>query len=129
MATEEELLAVEEIGGVIAQDIVAFFASDEGKTLLARLKEAGVTPRALKKAQPQGAFSGEIVVLTGSLTEFTRSQAAKLIEEAGGEIGSSVTAKTTLVIAGEAAGSKLAKAQKLGVKIIDENTLKSMLNS
>jgi DNA ligase (NAD+) len=93
------------------------------------LLKAGVTPQSKKRENADGAFAGEIVVLTGTLEGYTRSQAAKLIEDAGGEIGSSVTTKTTLVIAGEAAGSKLDKARKLGVKIIDEKTLKSMLNS
>jgi DNA ligase (NAD+) len=128
-ASEEELLAVEEIGEIIARDIAAFFASETGKTLVENLLKAGVTPQSKKKENADGAFAGEIVVLTGTLEGYTRSQAAKLIEDAGGEIGSSVTTKTTLVIAGEAAGSKLDKARKLGVKIIDEKTLKSMLNS
>ncbi|MBQ1943242.1 MAG: NAD-dependent DNA ligase LigA, partial [Clostridia bacterium] len=128
-ASEEELLAVEEIGEIIARDIAAFFASETGKTLVENLLKAGVTPQSKKRENAGGAFAGEIVVLTGTLEGYTRSQAAKLIEDAGGEIGSSVTSKTTLVIAGEAAGSKLDKARKLGVKIIDEKTLKSMLNS
>ena len=75
----------------------------------------------------EGVFSGESVVLTGTLTNFKRSEAQKLIEERGGVCQSSVTAKTTLVLAGEEAGSKLAKAQKLGIKIIDEATFKAML--
>ena len=94
-----------------------------------KLLNAGVNPQSNRKVVSGGAFVGEIVVLTGSLESYTRSQAAKLIEEAGGEIGSSVTSKTTLVVAGEAAGSKLDKARKLGVKIIDEKTLKLLLNS
>ena len=75
----------------------------------------------------EGAFAGESVVLTGSLTSFKRSEAQKLIEERGGECKSTVTAKTTLVIAGEAAGSKLDKAKKLGIKIIDEQEFENML--
>ena len=128
-ASEEDLLAVEEIGEIIAHDIAAFFASEVGKTLVEKLLNAGVNPQSKRKVVSGGAFVGEIVVLTGSLESYTRSQAAKLIEEAGGEIGSSVTSKTTLVVAGEAAGSKLDKARKLGVKIIDEKTLKMLLNS
>ena len=72
-------------------------------------------------------FSGEFVVLTGTLSTLKRSEAQKLIEERGGECQSSVTAKTTLVIAGESAGSKLDKAKKLNVKIIGEEEFKSML--
>ena len=70
-----------------------------------------------------GVFSGQSVVLTGTLTDFKRSEAQKLIEERGGVCQSSVTAKTTLVLAGEEAGSKLAKAQKLGIKIISRSTV------
>ncbi len=72
-------------------------------------------------------FAGQFVVLTGTLENYKRSEAGKLIEERGGECQSSVTAKTTLVIAGEAAGSKLDKAKKLGIKIIDEATFTEML--
>jgi DNA ligase (NAD+) len=70
---------------------------------------------------------GQFVVLTGTLTSFKRSEAQKIIEGLGGECQSSVTAKTTLVIAGDAAGSKLDKAQKLGIKVIDEQTFKQMI--
>ena len=72
-------------------------------------------------------FAGHFVVLTGTLTNYKRSQAQKIIEANGGECQSSVTSKTTLVIAGEAAGSKLEKAQKLGIKIIDEDEFGKML--
>ncbi|MDE7400844.1 MAG: NAD-dependent DNA ligase LigA, partial [Clostridia bacterium] len=74
-----------------------------------------------------GIFAGQSVVLTGSLSSFTRSEAQKIIEENGGVCQSAVTSKTTLVIAGEAAGSKLAKAQKLGIQVIDEEKFKEML--
>ena len=75
-----------------------------------------------------GAFSGERVVLTGSLAKFSRSEAAKLIESMGGEVLSSVSKSTTLVVAGEAAGSKLDKAKSLGIKIIDEAEFLSMIS-
>ena len=77
----------------------------------------------------QGIFLGEQVVLTGTLESFKRSEAQKLIEERGGVCGSSVTAKTTLVLAGEAAGSKLDKAKKLGIKIISEEEFKRLLEN
>ena len=79
------------------------------------------------RAVKTGIFAGQFVVLTGTLTDFKRSEAQKIIEENGGEGQSSVTAKTTLVIAGEAAGSKLEKAKKLGVKIIDEAEFKKLI--
>ena len=79
------------------------------------------------KEKKEGIFSGQSVVLTGTLSGYKRSEAQKLIEERGGVCQSSVTAKTTLVIAGEEAGSKLDKAKKLGIKVIDENEFKAML--
>ncbi|MBR2617388.1 MAG: NAD-dependent DNA ligase LigA, partial [Clostridia bacterium] len=87
----------------------------------------GVTP-VEKEERVGGPLVGEIVVLTGKLPSLTRGQAAALIEQAGGEVGSTVTAATTLVVAGEDAGSKLEKAKKRGIKIIDENALKNLLN-
>ena len=91
------------------------------------MQEVGVCPVWEDGGSIEGIFSGEAVVLTGSLTAFKRSEAQKLIEERGGVCQSSVTAKTTLVIAGEEAGSKLEKAKKLGIKIIDEATFQEML--
>ena len=93
---------------------------------LSALAELGVAP-VWSDEKKEGIFSGEAVVLTGTLSEFKRSEAQKIIEEKGGVCQSSVTAKTTLVLAGEEAGSKLAKAQKLGIRIIDEATFKKMI--
>ena len=87
----------------------------------------GVTP-CLESKKTEGAFTGENVVLTGSLSTLKRSEAQKMIEERGGVCQSSVTKTTTLVVAGEAAGSKLEKAQKLGIKIIDEQTFLKILS-
>ncbi len=106
-----------------------WFADEENLAEVERLFAAGVRPTATKKVATDGIFSGQSVVLTGTLEGFKRSDAQKLIEENGGECQSSVTAKTTLVIAGEAAGSKLDKAKKLGIKIIDEAQFKQLLGS
>ena len=125
-ATFEDLIALENVGEITANAILAHFADDETKAELAALAEAGVQP-VWSDEKKDGIFSGESVVLTGTLTNFKRSEAQKLIEERGGVCQSSVTAKTTLVLAGEEAGSKLAKAQKLGIKIIDEAAFKAML--
>ena len=122
------LLAMENVGEITADAIISWFKDKDNIAEIDNLLAAGVTPEAPKKINSQGIFGGQFVVLTGSLQDFKRSEAQKLIEERGGECQSSVTAKTTLVIAGEAAGSKLAKAQKLGIKIIDEETFKEMLN-
>ena len=125
-ATVDELLALDDVGDITAKAISAYFADETNREELARLQEVGVCP-VLEEAVAEGIFTGEAVVLTGSLSSFKRSEAQKLIEERGGVCQSSVTAKTTLVIAGEEAGSKLEKAKKLGVKIIDEAAFKEML--
>lgn len=126
-ADREGLLAMENVGEITADAIINWFKDENNLTEIDNLLAAGVTPESPQNGTRQGIFSGQFVVLTGSLQNFKRSEAQKLIEERGGECQSSVTAKTTLVVAGEAAGSKLAKAQKLGIKIIDEETFKNML--
>ena len=125
-ATAEELVSMENIGEITANAIVAYFKDEENLKELTALKEVGVAPT-WSEEKKEGIFSGQSVVLTGTLSSFKRSEAQKLIEERGGVCQSSVTAKTTLVIAGEEAGSKLDKAKKLGIKVIDENEFKSML--
>ena len=125
-ATFEELLALENVGEITANAILAYFQDEANLAELAALEEVGVKP-VWSEEKKEGIFLGQSVVLTGSLTEFKRSEAQKLIEEKGGVCQSSVTAKTTLVIAGVEAGSKLAKAQKLGIKIIDEAEFKRMI--
>ena len=125
-ATFEELIALENVGEITANAILEYFKDENNREELAALQAAGVIP-VWADEKKEGIFSGESVVLTGTLSSFKRSEAQKLIEERGGVCQSSVTAKTTLVLAGEDAGSKLAKAQKLGIKIIDEETFKKML--
>ena len=126
-ATEEHLVEMENIGEITAKAIVGWFADENNRRETETLLAAGVRPVYVSKQISEGVFSGEFVVLTGTLSSFKRSEAQKLIEERGGQCQSSVTAKTTLVIAGEEAGSKLDKARKLGVKVIDETAFKSML--
>lgn len=125
-ATAEELVALDDIGDITAQTITGWFADEENLKELAALQE-NITVTNNKKIDKSGIFGGQSVVLTGTLSDFTRSEAQKIIEENGGVCQSSVTSKTTLVIAGESAGGKLAKAQKIGVKIIDEQQFKQML--
>ncbi|MBE7090751.1 MAG: NAD-dependent DNA ligase LigA [Clostridiales bacterium] len=125
-ADREDLLNVDEVGEVIATAVTEYFSGEGGRDVDALLT-VGVTP-VEKEEVVNGPLSGEIVVLTGKLPSLTRGQAAALIEQAGGEVGSTVTAATTLVVAGEDAGSKLEKAKKRGIKIIDENALKNLLN-
>ncbi len=126
-ATVEELTAMENIGEITANAIVGFFRDEDNVAELKALQETGVSP-VFSTEKKEGVFSGESVVLTGTLTGYKRSEAQKLIEERGGVCQSSVTAKTTLVLAGAEAGSKLEKAKKLGIKIIDEAQFEQMLN-
>ena len=127
-AKAEELIALENVGEITANAIVAYFQDEINLLELAALKEVGVAPT-WSEEKKEGIFSGESVVLTGTLSGYKRSEAQKLIEERGGVCQSSVTAKTTLVIAGEEAGSKLEKAKKLGIKVIDEAAFKEMLEA
>ena len=127
-ATAAELVEMENIGDITANAIEAYFRDESNLLELAALQEVGVAPT-WSDEKTEGIFSGESVVLTGTLASFKRSEAQKLIEARGGVCQSSVTAKTTLVLAGEEAGSKLAKAQKLGIKIITEEEFKQMLNA
>ena len=125
-ATAEELIALENVGEITAAAITAYFNDENNLKELAALAEAGVKPT-WSEEKKEGVFSGQSVVLTGTLTKYKRSQAQKLIEERGGVCQSSVTAKTTLVVAGEEAGSKLDKARKLGITVIGEAEFTAML--
>ncbi len=126
-ATAEELTQIDGIGEIVAEGIVQYFAQQENLDIIARLKEIGINPT-YQVEEKVGVFTGKKVVLTGSLANFTRSQAAKLIEQNGGEISASVSKSVNLVVAGTDAGSKLTKAQNLGIEIIDEQTFQQLLN-
>ena len=124
-ADRDALMSVDGIGEVLADNIVAYFADEDDLKLLDDLFAAGVTVR--EEEKKEGVFSGMRIVLTGSLPTYKRGQATALIEENGGEVAASVSKTVDLVLAGEDAGSKLEKAQKLGIRIIDENTFNAML--
>jgi DNA ligase (NAD+) len=126
-ATEEELVTLDEIGPKMANSIVTFFARPEVKALIERLKRAGVNmeykgPLPAKEAEGDSEFAGKTIVITGTLESMTRQEATKLLEELGATVTNSVSKKTDYLIAGEKAGSKLEKAQKLGIPILDEQT-------
>lgn len=125
-ATFEELINMENVGMVTANGILDFLQDKDCINEINALFACGVKPFAPEK-KTDGAFAGQSVVLTGTLEKYKRGDAQKLIEARGGTCQSTVTAKTTLVIAGEAAGSKLEKAKKLGVKVIDEEAFIRML--
>lgn len=124
--TYDELVALENIGEVTARGIIAYFSDEENRAEIGRLIAAGVEIEQ-KQRVTEGAFAGQTVVLTGSLASFSRPEAQKRIEALGGVAASSVTNSTTLVIAGEKAGSKLEKAKKLGIPIIGEEEFLKML--
>ncbi len=126
-AKKEDLLSVAEVGDILAENIVGFFADTENSSEIKLLLQYGVFPFYNNK-KVGDLFEGQKVVLTGTLTEFKRSEAQKIIESLGGECMSSVSKLTTLVVAGDSAGSKLDKARQLGVKIIDEQAFKQMIN-
>jgi DNA ligase (NAD+) len=109
------------IGPKIAESIVAFFQKDRNRSIIERLEQAGVTLKKNKDKQKDLPLKGQQFVLTGTLGSFTRNEAEARIKALGGSIGSSVSKKTTYVVAGADPGSKIEKAQKLGIKIIDED--------
>ncbi len=126
-AAEQDLLALDGVGPTLAHNIAGFFADDRVRRIISRMEQAGVTPqlgRAVKKESP---LTGKKVVLTGTLETYTRKQASDIIESLGGEVMSSVSRATDYVLAGESAGSKLAKAQALGVTIISEAEFEEMI--
>ena len=125
-ATVEELTQVDDIGAITAQSIVDWFASPQSQHLIARLKEAGVNMQAEQKGGDQR-FAGKTFVLTGTLDRFTRAEATKMIEDRGGKAAGSVSKKTTYVVAGEAAGSKLRKAQELGVPVLTQEEFLALM--
>jgi DNA ligase (NAD+) len=121
-ASVEHLTDCEDVGEVIAQSIVQWHGDDRNRKLIERLRKAGLNFKS-ELYQPRakaGAFAGKTFVLTGTLPNLKREEAAAKIEALGGKVSGSVSKKTDYVVAGEDAGSKLEKAQKLGVKIIDE---------
>ncbi len=123
----EELQDVNEIGPRIAESIVEFFGIAANQELIERLRKAGLTLTGKKKERGTK-LAGKTFVLTGTLAHFSRDEAKKLIEDAGGKVTGSVSKKTDYVVAGADAGSKLDKAKELGVKVIDEKDLQRLLN-
>jgi len=132
-ATVEELIALPDVGGIVAESIVGFFADPFMKTGIERMLALGVqakAPEAPQVIHTDSFFNGKTVVLTGTLHQLTRDEAAKKLEALGAKVTGSVSSKTDLVIAGEKAGSKLAKAQQLGIQVIeDEDEFIRLLNA
>ena len=125
-ATEEELTAVDDVGPITARYLCQWMESPQSRDLLARLKAAGVNMSCKEEAH-DSRFAGMTFVLTGALEKFTRDEAGEMIEKRGGKASGSVSKKTTYVVAGENAGSKLQKAQELGLPVLTEDEFLELL--
>ncbi|MDO5298834.1 MAG: NAD-dependent DNA ligase LigA [Clostridia bacterium] len=119
-AGQEELVGIEDVGGIVAGSITDFFSQEENRAFVTRLLAYGVRPTVRQQQDVGTLFAGMTFVLTGTLPTLTRAQAEELIRQNGGKAASSVSKKTSVVLAGESAGSKLEKARSLGVRIMDE---------
>ena len=127
-ANEEELVAIKDIGQITAESITAFFHEPKSMELIAHLKGYGLRMDTEAEQIQESSFSGKTIVLTGTLTQMTRNDAKALLESLGANVSGSVSKKTDLVIYGEAAGSKLTKANSLGVMTMDEDTFMKEVN-
>jgi DNA ligase (NAD+) len=129
-ATAEQIVAIDGIGPAVANSVAQFFSLPANQALVQKLKDVGVQPTGQPAAARAGdGLSGQTFVLTGSLPNLTREQAEELIKSHGGKVTGSVTKKTSYLLAGEAAGSKLAKANELKVQILDEAGLLALIES
>lgn len=125
-ATVEQLTEIDDIGAITAQSLVDWLANPQSQHLIDRLKEAGVNMTGEVTAKGNK-FAGKTIVLTGTLTQFTRDEASAKIEAEGGKVSGSVSKKTSFVVAGEAAGSKLTKANSLGIPVLTEAEFLALL--
>ena len=126
-ASFESLALTDDVGEITANNIIEFFAQEQTKDIIKRLKNLGVNMESLQEDNIDNRFEGKIFVLTGALEKYSRKEAEDLIEKYGGKTSSSVSKKTSYVLAGEDAGSKLTKAQELGVVIITEKEFEDMV--
>ena len=126
-ASLEELSEIKDIGEIMATSIQEFFRQEQTQDLIQKLKDAGVNMNYLEEAGEDNRFEGKTFVLTGSLEKYTRGEASNIIEKLGGKTSGTVSKKTDYVLAGEEAGSKLTKAQNLGVTIISETEFEEMI--
>lgn len=125
-ATFESLAKTDDVGEITANNIIEFFNQEQTKDTLEKLSEAGVNMEVLEEESLDNRFEGKTFVLTGTLEKYTRQEASDLIEKYGGKVSSSVSKKTSYVLAGEEAGSKLTKAQELGIVILTEAEFENM---
>ncbi len=125
-AGEEKILEIDGFGEIMAHSVTQYFALEQSVNLLERLKIAGLNMKSLREVSDTR-FAGMTFVLTGALSEFTRDEAGEIIEKLGGKTSSSVSKKTSIVLAGEDAGSKLRKANELGIRVISESEFREMI--
>lgn len=130
-ATVGELATIPEIGPTIAESVVNFFQNDQNRTVIEKLRQAGLNMKLpeLPVGTASQALNGKIFVITGTLANYTRDEAAARIESSGGRVTASVSKKTNYVLAGESAGSKLDKAQALGIQVLDETTFEQLFET
>jgi DNA ligase (NAD+) len=128
-ATEEQLEEVDGVGSIMAQSLHAWFSEPDHVTLIDRLREHGLNFQSARIDTSDSALAGKIFVLTGSLPNLTRTEASAMIEKVGGRTSSSVSKKTDYVLAGEASGSKYAKAVKLELQILDESAFQELISA
>ena len=126
-ASETSLSFVEDIGQITAKSVYEFFRQEQTIDLIEKLKKVGVNMKEAEEEEHDSRFSGMTFVLTGTLEKYTRDKASEIIEKFGGKTSGSVSKKTTYVLAGEEAGSKLTKAEELGVKILTEAEFDEMI--
>jgi DNA ligase (NAD+) len=126
-ASAEEIQRVPDVGPVVAANVAAYFADAENRAIVDRLLASGITWPALGDATSQGMFAGKTFVLTGTLDALTRDAAQEAIIARGGKVSGSVSKKTHYVVAGAEAGSKLKKAQDLGLTVLDEPAFLELL--
>jgi DNA ligase (NAD+) len=126
-ASADELQEIEGVGPIVAKSINRFFKDKNNVSIINRLKKYGVEFPEEKTGPREGILSGKTFVLTGTLDKYTRAEAKKEIEIRGGKVASSVSKKTDFVLAGADPGSKLEKARKLGVEVIEESEFKKMI--
>ncbi len=127
-ANYDELCTINEIGTIMAESLVKFFASEQTQDLIEKLRNLGVNFESDAQTSEDNRFEGMTFVLTGTLPTLSRNEASDIIEKFGGKVSSSVSKKTTYVLAGEEAGSKLDKALLLNIKVIDEDTFRKMVD-
>lgn len=128
-ASRDELLQMDDVGGIVADSIAGFFEDENNLRLVSALLAAGVSPEEPEQVQAGGAFEGKTVVVTGTLSQMSRAEAEEAIRKAGGKAAGSVSKKTSIVVAGESAGSKLTKANSLGIPVIGEEEFIEMLKN